>query len=62
MSSGSCVCVRSEVLHLPVADGLVHELGRDRRVDTARDGTNNLALVSADLADAKDLLLDESVL
>ncbi|KAI3482194.1 hypothetical protein L1887_55164 [Cichorium endivia] len=42
-----------------VADGLVHELGGDGRVDTSRNGAEHLALGADDLADALDLLVDE---
>jgi len=46
----------------PVTDSLVHELGSDGRVDTARDGSDDLALLSADLPDSSNLLRDERFL
>lgn len=42
-----------------VANGLLHELGRDSRVNTTRDGANDLCAVSHKMPDADNLLLDE---
>lgn len=42
-----------------VSNGLLHELGRDSRVNTARDGANDLCAVSHKMSDADNLLLDE---
>jgi len=46
----------------PVADGLVHELGRDRRVDTTRHGANDLTRRADEFPDALDLLVNELLL
>jgi hypothetical protein len=48
--------------YLPVTDGLVHELGRDGRVDSSTDGTNDLPSGADELPDPGNLLVDERVL
>jgi hypothetical protein len=48
--------------NIPVTDGLVHQASSNSRVDTARNGTNNLTLLTADLPNTCNLLGDKRVL
>lgn len=43
----------------PVANGLLHETGCNRAIDTARDSTDDLSVLANKLADAFNLLLDK---
>ncbi len=48
-----------ELLPTWLTNGLFHELGSNGRVDTARNGTNYLRVVTNEVSDAGNLLLDE---
>ncbi|RUP42661.1 hypothetical protein BC936DRAFT_138249 [Jimgerdemannia flammicorona] len=47
---------------IPIANGLVHQLGGDGRVDTTGDSANNLADGTDDGTDTLDLRVDEGIL